>query len=256
MDYKALLLDVDGTVIPYDYTALPSKKLIKSIKKIKDQVQVILVTGRSYGAIKHILKAFGLQTGFAVTNGGAVVMDIRTKKILYDKPIEKEDTDKIVELLRLENVNFFAKQHPLSDIFTGDYIKTHEEVKRAYMFFVDENYSHGKVVQIFHKLSSFPNLALYKTRHKDPEKYGFNITHVMATKLHGIEIVMKETGLKRGEIIGAGDSYNDFPLLMASGLKVAMGNAIPELKEIADYVAPSVTEDGVADVIEKFILKS
>ena len=43
---------------------------------------------------------------------------------------------------------------------------------------------------------------------------------------------------------------------MACGLKVAMGNAIPELKEIADYVAPSVDDDGVADVIEKFILNS
>jgi hydroxymethylpyrimidine pyrophosphatase-like HAD family hydrolase len=33
-----------------------------------------------------------------------------------------------------------------------------------------------------------------------------------------------------------------------------MGNAIPDLKAVADYVAPSVEDDGVADVIEKFIL--
>ena len=51
-----------------------------------------------------------------------------------------------------------------------------------------------------------------------------------------------------------GDGYNDFPLLMASGLKIAMGNAVPELKEIADFVAPTVEEDGVAVIIEKFIL--
>jgi hydroxymethylpyrimidine pyrophosphatase-like HAD family hydrolase len=42
---------------------------------------------------------------------------------------------------------------------------------------------------------------------------------------------------------------------MASGLKVAMGNAIKDLKAIADYIAPSVEEDGVADVIEKFVLQ-
>ena len=51
-----------------------------------------------------------------------------------------------------------------------------------------------------------------------------------------------------------GDGYNDFPLLMACGLKIAMGNAVPELKAIADFIAPSVEEDGVATVIEKFIL--
>ena len=41
---------------------------------------------------------------------------------------------------------------------------------------------------------------------------------------------------------------------MACGLKVAMGNAVDDLKAIADYIAPTVDEDGVADVINKFIL--
>ena len=60
--------------------------------------------------------------------------------------------------------------------------------------------------------------------------------------------------IEQYEIIGVGDGYNDFPLLMACGLKVAMGNATEDLKEIADYIAPTVDEDGVADVIEKFVL--
>lgn len=42
---------------------------------------------------------------------------------------------------------------------------------------------------------------------------------------------------------------------MAAGLKVAMGNAIDDLKAIADYIAPTVQEDGVVDVIEKYILE-
>lgn len=41
---------------------------------------------------------------------------------------------------------------------------------------------------------------------------------------------------------------------MACGLKVAMGNATEDLKAIADYIAPSVDDDGVVDVIAKFIL--
>jgi hydroxymethylpyrimidine pyrophosphatase-like HAD family hydrolase len=42
---------------------------------------------------------------------------------------------------------------------------------------------------------------------------------------------------------------------MACGFKVAMGNAVPELKAIADYIAPSVEEDGLAHVLEKYIIK-
>ena len=60
-------------------------------------------------------------------------------------------------------------------------------------------------------------------------------------------------GIETHEIISIGDSYNDFPLLMASGLRVAMGNAFSDLKEIAHYIAPSVQQDGVADVIQKFV---
>jgi hydroxymethylpyrimidine pyrophosphatase-like HAD family hydrolase len=61
-------------------------------------------------------------------------------------------------------------------------------------------------------------------------------------------------GVKYEEIIGVGDSYNDYSLLMASGLKVAMGNAVKELKDVADYIAPSVDEDGLAEVIERYII--
>ena len=62
--------------------------------------------------------------------------------------------------------------------------------------------------------------------------------------------------IKTTEIIGVGDGYNDFPMLLACGLKVAMDNANDDLKAIADYIAPSVDDDGVADVIEKYILNA
>lgn len=106
------------------------------------------------------------------------------------------------------------------------------------------------------KLSSITDITYHKTHHKDPEKFGVLINHIDATKQQGVFELEKRLGIARSEMIGVGDSYNDFPLLMACGLKVAMGNAIPELKEIADYIAPSVNEDGVVDVIEKFILNS
>lgn len=41
---------------------------------------------------------------------------------------------------------------------------------------------------------------------------------------------------------------------MANPLRIAMGNAVDDLKAIADYIAPPVEKDGVAHVIEKFIL--
>ncbi len=50
--------------------------------------------------------------------------------------------------------------------------------------------------------------------------------------------------------MAVGDSYNDFPLLEASGVKVAMGNASPELKAIADYVVRPIDQNGMIDVLD------
>jgi len=81
-------------------------------------------------------------------------------------------------------------------------------------------------------------------------------THATATKQHGILELAKRYKIRPEEIIGVGDQEIDYPLLMACGLKVAMGNAAQSLKDIADYVAPSVEEDGAAEVIERFLLSN
>ena len=50
-----------------------------------------------------------------------------------------------------------------------------------------------------------------------------------------------------------GDSYNDLPMLRFAGMGVAMGNAQQEVKEMADYVTASNDEDGIVNVIDKFM---
>ena len=66
---------------------------------------------------------------------------------------------------------------------------------------------------------------------------------------------LKLSGLDSADVLGVGDSYNDYPLLSASGIKVAMGNAPKELTEIADYVVGTQSENGMLDVI-KIALKT
>ena len=56
------------------------------------------------------------------------------------------------------------------------------------------------------------------------------------------------------QMIAIGDSYNDLPLLAACGLGIAMGGSPEELRAIADHVAPSVDDDGLAVAIEEHVL--
>ena len=78
-----------------------------------------------------------------------------------------------------------------------------------------------------------------------PEGVGKDVTLM---KLGGLLAV------PRAATLAIGDGYNDIGMLDYAGLAVAVGNAYPEVKEHADWVAPGNDEDGVAVTIERFIL--
>ena len=65
----------------------------------------------------------------------------------------------------------------------------------------------------------------------------------------------KGVGIKQDEVICVGDAGNDKHMIEYAGLGVAMGNATDDIKEIANYITRTNDEDGVAHVINKFILE-
>lgn len=79
-----------------------------------------------------------------------------------------------------------------------------------------------------------------------------HITNKEATKEHAVEKLLDIIGVDKDKVIGVGDADNDVHLFKSVGHKVAMGNATDRLKKLADEVAPSVTEDGLAAIIQKY----
>lgn len=248
------MFDIDGTLVPYDYQALPSDNVASAIKKAQGLVEVCTVTGRSYAFLEPVLKKLKLTSGYAVVNNGAYVINIASKEIVHEQTINDEDAHEITDLFHKEQIPFYVKQDPFERESLDLSYPKDRKITRASMFFTQELFLSEKIDNFIDTLSHNPNLTIHKTHHNHPEKFGVIITHANATKLHGIHKISELLYVDPQEMIGVGDSYNDFPLLLACGLKVAMGNAIEDLKAIADYVAPHVNEDGVADVIEKFIL--
>ena len=112
-----------------------------------------------------------------------------------------------------------------------------------------------KAEELYQKLKTNPAVHVTKSISGiNPRDETIHVTSCEATKQVAVVKFAQALKIETKEIIGIGDSYNDFPLLMACGLKVAMSNATADIKEIADYIAPSYEKDGVAEVIEKFIL--
>jgi hydroxymethylpyrimidine pyrophosphatase-like HAD family hydrolase len=70
----------------------------------------------------------------------------------------------------------------------------------------------------------------------------------------GLRTLCDLLGVEIGRVIAVGDSDNDIPMLRAAGLGVAMGNANARVKAVADWIAPSLDEDGVAATIHQWVL--
>lgn len=75
-----------------------------------------------------------------------------------------------------------------------------------------------------------------------------------ANKGHGLLMLSKRLGVNPDRILAIGDNENDIPMLREAGLAVCMGQATPVVQAEADWVAPTLEEDGAAVAMERFVL--
>lgn len=249
MKYKAVFIDVDGTLIKNYSDDLPSPRVTQAIAKAREKgVHVGIVTGRWIKYLHPILDHLQLEGPSVITNGTQVI-DSVTKEILWDQALLQEDIEKCIAITKN-----YAKRIKITE--DGEDIDiTEKSIWENPLGIYIESLPENEADELINELKHIATISPIKFIGYKPHQSDVWISHVSATKQHGLVKAAEILDISRDEIIGIGDAYNDFSLMMASGLKVAMGNAIEDLKAIADYVAPTVEEDGVADVIEKFVLK-
>lgn len=247
MPYKALFLDIDGTTVPNKPDAIPSLRVREAIHKAKQYVYVCFATSRPLFMVHPIIDHLDIR-GLCVINDATQIYDPVNKKILQTIYLLNKDVPKILENFHKYNLHVLVNDGLEADQHLD------KKLPKNICSLVADNLSEEVVDSITHDLTIIPTVAVHKIHSYTKDRFWVSVTHATATKLHGIKRVAQLLGIRREEMIGVGDGYNDYPLLSACGLKIAMGNAAQELKEIADFIAPSVEEDGVATVIEKFIL--
>ena len=84
--------------------------------------------------------------------------------------------------------------------------------------------------------------------------YFLEFTENGVTKGSSIKQLIKKIGITKEEVIAVGDSYNDLSMIKFAGLGVAMGNAPDDIKQVADHITDTNMNDGVAKVVEEFLL--
>ena len=248
MRYKALFLDLDGTTIPNKEDGMPSPRVTKAIHKAKKHVYVCVATSRPLQFAKPVFDHLDIR-GLCSVNDATQIYDPVKQKVIQTIYIDPNDVPKVVDTFSQHNTILLMGDGLVEHAYDLDK-RQREGICVLGVAHVSEELADTLIDQ----LTNISTIAVHKIFSYKKGLFWVTVTNAIATKLHAIVTISEKLYVKTEEMIGVGDGYNDYPLLSACGLKIAMGNAAPELKAIADFIAPPVEEDGVATVIEKFIL--
>ena len=91
-------------------------------------------------------------------------------------------------------------------------------------------------------------LSIYRS-----EPFFIEIMPKNVDKAASLDIMLTSLGITKDDVICCGDGFNDKSMIEYAGVGVAMENAQPAVKEVADYITKSNDEDGIVHVIDKFI---
>lgn len=280
MKYKLVCIDMDGTL-------LNSKKIVSeanksAIKKAHELgVNIVITTGRVYENAAFYSNLIGVKSPVIASNG-AIIKDKDTEKVIYKRPLGTENINQIISLCNRYKVRpnfnthnsficgsrfvymlvsrFFLKS--MSSASNGrlkmEYVKDNYKLIKK----LEQNYDDIIKCEIIHISSKKINKLKEELRKlKDIEvvsssKYNIEITAKSVSKGKAVEALANYYKIRKEEIITIGDSENDLSMIEYGGLGVAMGNAREEIKKRADYITDTNNNDGVAKVINKFILDS
>jgi Cof subfamily protein (haloacid dehalogenase superfamily) len=269
VDYKLLVLDVDGTLIGHG--AFPSPRVVEAIRATKEQgVVVALGTGRASEACYHLLRDLQLD-GLHIVFDGAAVVEWPSNDIIFLHALPPRAMQRLVELSRQYDLFLEIYAHDFYFIERDGKLAEHQRRKLRINPLVTDLMSlvnRVKVVKgqllaanedekrradlVTKELNSFCKMAWSL----DPSNgiYFGNAVARSVSKGGALRDMADYLGIDLNQTLAIGDSYNDAGIFRVARTKVAMGHAPDSLKELADWIAPSVDDDGVAVAIEKFVL--
>lgn len=265
-----LALDVDGTLTRPDGTI--SERTIEVIKHLqKKGARLCIASGRPPLGIAPVAKLLGMDEfgGYIIGFNGGVLMDYSSGKVLYTASLPEEALPVIAECSRRPGHTVLT--------YVGNEICT-EDALDPYVH-ISHQRNGMPIREVADILTDLPKATLPKCiitsdpcempalqREVTARLYG--IADAYLSEAYFLEVVPRGTdkadalvrllehlGLSHENLVTAGDGHNDMGMIRLAALGIAMGNAHPDVHQVADVVAPSNAEDGLAQVLERHLPK-
>lgn len=218
MRYHALACDYDGTLADHgevDDDTLAALERVKSSGR-----KLLLVSGRELDDLARVFPRLDLFDRLVLENG-AIVVDPATRAV---RPLAEAPPPTFVEALRARGVERISVGHVI--------VATWEPHETAVLQVILEL---GLELQVIFNKGAVMVLPS-----------GVN-------KASGLSAALADLGLSRHEVVAVGDAENDHAFLAASECGVAVANALPMLKERADWVAPLDHGRGVQALVDALV---
>lgn len=263
--YKFIALDIDGTL-------LNSKgEIDKTTKEAifeaqKRRALVTISTGRPIQGVTKYIQELKIDAPI-ITYNGAMIVDSVSNDILYSKGLSRDDARQAIELglsrdismviwanneLYVNRIDDNVDQYKLLSgnipIVVDDYNKVIDLGITKVLWIDTASNIQKHMSEISKTISKTISYCTSKATYL--EFFDINVS-----KANALEFLSKEYDIKREEMIAIGDGYNDLSMIEYAGLGVAMGNAESGVKAKADYITKSNDDNGIQEVIKKFILE-
>ena len=265
MKYKMIAVDMDGTLLNSQYKISPRTEAALK-KAVESGIIYVTSTGRAMKGVEFVNDLFEKDLPFIIYNGASVVMG-KSRKTLFNKFLDFKLASEVFDIGKSRDIPMV--------ILTDKTLLTSSESQAV----ANYNKYYGMDIHMIDSMVELEGENIYKIFWTDdPEKISGYQDEMLAhfagsLNCHTsqpiyLEFVSKDAGkggalkelgkiygIDRSEIIAVGDGYNDISMLEYAGLGAAMANAPDEIKAFCQHITASNDEDGVAILIEDFLLK-
>ena len=241
--YKIVFIDLDDTLLNKENKVGEYDKEV--LKTLKDQVYIVLSSGRKADNICKTANEFDniKEDSYSIAYNGALVFNNTQSKFIYEKAIKEEIFYKLRDwLIHIKDIEVLA--YCRDDKYVVDDNIFKDGYKSVYKVAILGNEQNTPEI-----LKSIPNDLKEDLHLNIITNTKFEFGEKGVTKGNAAWHLLKHLHISPNEAIDIGDGYNDIEIMKLSGLGIAMGNAVEELKECADIITDTNTNNGVGKAL-------
>lgn len=268
-----IALDLDGTALTKEKRM--TDRLVTALREAEKRgILIVPATGRPMSGLPEDLdRVPGIR--YVISSNGAVLLDTEERRLISGRFLDPALTLRLLRIPLERNllynvfVDGYGYSNPVSherlmeafrgtplESYVGRSRRPHEDIRSLVLHaaYGVENFwiitgSREERDRIAGEIRSFTNANILLTAPRDIE-----VVSPEADKGTAVRALCGHLNLDPSEVMAIGDNENDAGMLAYAGVSVAMGNASPEIRGMAEYVTDDSEHDGAAKAIEQYAL--